>query len=96
MLKITSKQRAKLRSLTSKEDTVFQMGKEGITENFIKAVDAALAARELVKFKVLESAMVDRKEAAEEVAKATGSLVVTVIGTKIVLCRPAEKPVIQL
>ncbi len=93
---LTSKQRAKLRSLASKEDTVFQMGKEGITENFIKAVDAALAARELIKFKVLESAMVDRRAAAEEVAEATNSIVVTVIGTKIVLYRPANPPVIKL
>lgn len=93
---LTSKQRAKLRGLASKEDTVFQMGKEGITENFIKAVDAALAARELIKFKVLESAMVDRRAAAEEVAEETNSIVVTVIGTKIVLYRPANPPVIKL
>lgn len=93
---LTSKQRAKLRGLASKEDTVFQMGKEGITENFIKAVDAALTARELIKFKVLENAMVDRRAAAEEVAEATNSIVVTVIGTKIVLYRPANPPVIKL
>ncbi len=93
---LNSKQRAKLRGLASKEDTIFQLGKEGITENFINAVDAALAARELIKFKVLENALLDRKAAAEEIAKATGSEVVTVIGTKIVLYRPAEKPVIQL
>ena len=93
---LNSKQRAKLRGLASKEDTSFQLGKEGITENFIKAVDTALAARELIKFKVLENAMVDRRAAAEEIAAATNSEVVTVIGTKIVLYRPAEKPVIQL
>ncbi|MBQ7095299.1 MAG: ribosome assembly RNA-binding protein YhbY [Clostridia bacterium] len=93
---LNSKQRAKLRGLAAKEDTIFQLGKEGITENFINAVDAALAARELIKFKVLENALLDRKAAAEEIAKATGSEVVTVIGTKIVLYRPAEKPVIQL
>lgn len=93
---LTSKQRAKLRGLASKEDTIFQLGKEGITENFIKAVDVALAARELIKFKVLENAMIDRRAAAEEIAAATDSIVVTVIGTKIVLYRPAEKPVIQL
>lgn len=93
---LTSKQRAKLRGLASVEDTIFQLGKEGITENFIKAVDTALAARELIKFKVLENALLDRRAAAEEIAKATDSEVVTVIGTKIVLYRPAEKPVIQL
>ena len=93
---LTSKQRAKLRGLASKEDTIFQLGKEGITENFIKAVDVALSARELIKFKVLENAMMDRRAAAEEIAEATNSIVVTVIGAKIVLYRPAEKPVIQL
>lgn len=93
---LTSKQRAKLRGLASKEDTIFQLGKEGITENFLKAVDTALTARELIKFRVLENAMVDRKAAAVEIAEATGSEVVTVIGTKIVLYRPAEEPVIQL
>lgn len=93
---LNSKQRAKLRGLASVEDTIFQLGKEGITENFLKAVDAALAARELIKFKVLENALLDRKAAAEEIAKATDSEVVTVIGTKIVLYRPAEKPVIKL
>ena len=93
---LNSKQRAKLRGLASKEDTIFQLGKEGITENFLKAVDTALAARELIKFRVLENAMLDRKAAAVEIAEATGSEVVTVIGTKIVLYRPAEEPIIQL
>lgn len=93
---LNSKQRAKLRGLASTEPTIFQLGKDGITENFIKSVDTALAARELIKFKVLENAMIDRRAAAEEIAEATGSEVVTVIGTKIVLYRPAKKPVIQL
>ncbi len=93
---LNSKQRAKLRGLASKEDTIFQLGKEGITENFIRSVDTALAARELIKFKVLENAMIDRREAAEEIARLTDSEVVTVIGSKIVLYRAAEKPVIVL
>ncbi len=93
---LTSKQRAKLRGMASTEDTIFQLGKDGITENFVKSVDLALAARELIKFKILENAMMDRREAAEEIARLTNSEVVTVIGTKVVLYRPAEKPVIQL
>jgi len=93
---LNSKQRAKLRSLASSVDTIFQLGKDGITENFIKSVDLALEARELVKLKVLETAMVDRKKAAEEIARATKSTVVCVIGAKIALYRPAKKPVIQI
>ena len=93
---LNSKQRAKLRSLASLEETIFQLGKEGITENFIRSVDLALAKRELIKFKILENAGLDKREAAAEVAEATGSEVVTVIGSKAVLYRPAEEPVIRL
>ncbi len=87
---LTSKQRAKLRGIASTEDTIFQLGKGGITENFIKSVNDALEARELIKFRVLESALVHPKEIAGEVAEATNSIVVTVIGSKVVLYRKGE------
>ncbi len=87
---LTSKQRAKLRGIASTEDTIFQLGKGGITDNFIKSVDDALKARELIKFRVLESALVSPKEIAGEVADATNSIVVTVIGSKVVLYRKGE------
>lgn len=93
---MNSKQRAKLRGMASTEDTILQLGKEGITESFIRSLDLALEARELIKLKVLETAMMDRREAAAALAEATGSEVVTVIGTKVVLYRPAKEPVIKL
>lgn len=93
---MNSKQRAKLRSLASREDTILQLGKEGVTESFIQSLNLALEARELIKFRVLETAPLEIRQAAGEIAEATGSEVVTVIGSKIVLYRPAEKPVIQL
>ena len=88
---LTSKQRAKLRGIASNEDTIFQLGKDGITENFIKSVDLALTARELIKFRVLESAFISAKEAANEIAQEVGADVVTVIGSKVVLYRQAEE-----
>ncbi len=89
---ITSKQRAFLRSIAAGEDTIFQLGKEGISDNFIKQLDLALEKREIIKFKVLDTALLDVREAAEELALATRSNVVQVIGKKIVLYRPASKP----
>lgn len=89
---ITSKQRAFLRSIAAGEDTIFQLGKDGIGENFIKQLDLALEKRELIKFKVLDTALLDVREAADELAQATRSNVVQVIGKKIVLYRPASKP----
>lgn len=93
---LTSKQRARLRSIASTEDTILQLGKGGVTDNFVKSVDEALAARELIKFRVLESAMISVRDAATEVADATGAEVVTVIGSKAVLYRPSEDNIIEL
>ena len=88
---LTSKQRAYLRSLSNKLEPIFQIGKGGINEQLIKQVDEALEARELIKFRVLESALVSPRAIAEEVAEATDSIVVTVIGSKVVLYRKGEK-----
>ena len=93
---LTSKQRAKLRGIASTEDTIFQLGKGGVTENFIKSVNDALAAREIIKFRVLESALVHPKEIAAEVAEATDSIVVTVIGSKVVLYKKSEKNLLEI
>ena len=94
---LTSKQRAQLRGLANGIDTILQIGKEGIGENLIKQADDALEARELIKGRVLENNLdYDARTAAEELAKATRSEVVQVIGNKIVLYRethskPKEK-----
>ena len=84
---LTSKQRAYLRSLANSAETILQVGKEGISENLIKQVDDALTARELIKGKVLETAPGFAGEIAAQLAEATGSEVVQVIGMRFVLFR---------
>ena len=84
---LTSKQRAYLRSLANSAETILQVGKEGISENLIKQVDDALTARELIKGKVLETATGFAGEIAAQLAEATGSEVVQVIGMRFVLFR---------
>ena len=94
---ITSKQRAYLRSLSANLDTIFQIGKGGITEEICRQIANALEARELIKGRVLDNNLeYDARLAAEELAKATRSEVVQVIGSKFVLYRethskPKEK-----
>ena len=88
---MTSKQRAYLRSLAANTDTIMQIGKDGISENLIKTVSDALEARELIKLKTLETCPYTPREAAEELARATNSEVVSVIGFKLVLYRESEK-----
>ena len=88
---LTSKQRAQLRGLANGIDTILIIGKDGIGDNLTKQAGDALEARELIKCKVLENSMLTSREAAEELAKATRSEVVQVIGTKFVLYRPSHK-----
>ena len=87
MADLTSKQRAQLRGLANDIDTIVHIGKDGVGENLIKQADDALEARELIKGKVLENSPLSPREGAEELAGATRSEVVQVIGTKFVLYR---------
>ena len=90
-MELTSKQRAQLRGMANTMDTILQIGKDGIGENLIKQADDALEARELIKGRVLENNMeYDAHLAAQELAKATRSEVVQVIGTKFVLYRESH------
>ncbi len=93
---MTSNQRAYLRSLANKLETIFQVGKGGMNDQLIRQVDETLAVRELIKLRVLETCPITAREAAEEIAAKTRSEVVQVIGYRFVLYRPAKEPKILL
>lgn len=84
---LTSKQRAYLRGMAQQTDTIFQVGKSGISDNMCEQISNALEARELIKLRVLENSEYTAKEAANEIAEAVGADVVQVIGTRFVLYR---------
>ena len=93
---LTSKQRAYLRGIASSYNTIFQIGKGGITETMCKDIGEALRKRELIKLRVLENSGYTAREAADEIAVATDSEVVQVIGSKFVLFkRNTKEPVIE-
>jgi len=52
---MTGKQRRYLRALGNKLNSDIQIGKEGITENFISNLDNTLLKRELVKVRILNA-----------------------------------------
>ena len=87
---MTSKQRAYLKGLAMTMDPIFQMGKASLTPENTKAIDEALAARELIKISVLQNCLEDPREMAEILAERTRSQVVQVIGKKIVLYREGK------
>ena len=88
---LTSKQRAELRAQANSLDTTLIVGKGGVTEAVIGEADNQLTARELVKGKVLEGAMMTPREVSDTVCEATGAEGVAVIGTKFVIYRFSEK-----
>ena len=66
---LNSKQRAFLRGLANRIDTILIVGKGEITDNIIKQADDALTAREIIKGKVLENSAYSSREAAEAIAE---------------------------
>lgn len=88
---ITSKQRAYLRSLANGLDTIFQVGKGGVSDEMCRQIDAALEARELIKLRTLDNSDYSPREAANEIAEKIGADVVTVIGSKFVLYKESKE-----
>lgn len=87
---ITSKQRAKLRAMGHELDTIFQIGKIGITEETCKQIANALEARELIKVRVLENSGYTAKEAASVLAEQVECDVVSCVGTRFVLYKESK------
>ncbi|MDL2219540.1 YhbY family RNA-binding protein [Ruminococcaceae bacterium OttesenSCG-928-O06] len=88
---LSSKNRAALRKAANGLSPVFQIGKGGVDAPLIQATADCLAKRELVKLKLLETSPVPAREAAEELAAATGAEVVQVIGRVVVLFLQKKK-----
>ena len=87
---LNSRQRAQLRGMANSYQAIFQIGKSGVGEQLIRQVNEALEARELIKLTVLETSPMNARECADEVAKATESDVVQVIGSKFILYKQSK------
>ncbi|NCC83707.1 MAG: YhbY family RNA-binding protein [Clostridia bacterium] len=86
-MSLNGKQRSELRRLGNTMDSVFQLGKDGISEETYRHLDNLLRTRELIKITVLKSCPLDTKEAANGLAAYCSAAVVQVIGRKILLYR---------
>lgn len=87
---ITGKQRAALRKMANQIQALYQIGKDGITENVMAQLDDALEARELIKVHILDSALLETRETADEIAARLGAESVQSIGSKFVLYRRSK------
>ena len=88
---LTSKQRAELRSEANTLETTLMVGKGGVTENVLSEAKTQLEARELVKGRVLETALMTAREVSDEICEALGADGVQCVGSKFVIYRRSEK-----
>ena len=88
---LTSKERAELRAQANTIETTLIVGKDGVTENVVAEAERLLTARELVKGKVLETALMSAREVSDEICEATGADGVSCVGSKFVIYRFSEK-----
>ena len=88
---MNSKQRAYIRGLANNIDAIFQVGKNGVSDNLIKQLSDALEARELIKVNVLENSGFEVNELGILLADKTNSELIQTVGNKITLFRQRKK-----
>lgn len=94
---LTGKQKRFLRAMGSGLDPVVQVGKGGINAAVIQGAGEVLAARELIKVRVLQNSPDEPKTVISGLAEATGAELVQVIGRNGLLYKKnADKPKIEL
>ena len=89
---LTSKQRARLRAMANTLSDTVLIGKEGLTDAVIAQVEEVLEKHELMKIKILETAMLTPREAQQVLCEELDAEPVQCIGTKVVIFRVARQP----
>jgi RNA-binding protein len=85
--KLTGKQMRYLRSLGHHLKPLVMLGREGITDNVIRAADAVLGAHELMKVKIGNGCPLEKREAADFLAERTGSALIQILGRTFLVFR---------
>lgn len=94
---LNPKQRAFLRKMAQSIQPIFQIGKNGLSDNQTEQIINALEARELIKITLLNTIPDEKRTISEELANATNSEIVHIIGNKLTLYKASTKnPTIEL
>jgi RNA-binding protein len=88
---LTGKQRSYLRGLGNTIDAIIHVGKDGIDESFLKQINEALEARELIKISVLRNSDMGTREACDAVCSGTGADPVQVIGNRFIVYKKSKE-----
>lgn len=87
---ISGKQRSYLKSLANGLEATLQIGKNGLSENFLKQADQTLERKELVKINILNNSLLEPNEIAGQVCQELGAEFVQAIGNKLVIYRESQ------
>jgi len=87
---ITTKQRASLRGMANDLQALYQLGKNGMTDEFLAQIDEALSVKELIKITVLKNAFYETKEVMQMLCDSLNCEAVSAIGSKVVVYRQAK------
>ena len=82
---LTRKQLSEFRAQANTLETTLMVGKDGVTDAVIAEADRLLTARELVKGKVLEAALMSAREVSDAICEATGADGISCEGNKFVI-----------
>lgn len=93
---LSGKEKNKLRGIAQKRKALFQIGKDGVSENMIKTIGDSLEAHELVKISMLKTCATMPREAAFDLAAGTKSEIVQIIGRTIILYRRSKKNILEM
>ncbi|CAH1852637.1 ribosome assembly RNA-binding protein YhbY [Convivina praedatoris] len=91
MQKLSGKQKRYLRASANPLSPIFSIGKNGLNQQWVNEVVAALAKRELIKVSIQQTAEVDVKDLAEFLHQHSEITVVQTIGRTAVLYLPAKE-----
>jgi RNA-binding protein len=84
---LNNSQLRKFKAAAQHLEPMFKVGKAGLSDGFLRSLDAALAQHELVKIKFVEFKE-QKKELAPLLAEKTASHVIMRVGNVLVLHRP--------
>ena len=96
-ISLSGAQRRQLRALAHGLRPVVLLGKEGLSDAVVHAADVALNDHELIKARLPQLEKSQRKELADQLARATTANLVGLTGRVVILYRAhPEKPKIRL
>ena len=88
---LTGKQKRFLRALAVNEHAIFQIGKDGLSDNLYNSIKEALKVRELVKISVLKTCELDIQEVIVDILANTNAELVQKIGKTIVIYKQSKE-----